>query len=484
MGFARTKGSSTRKADNSTLCRQLVSFWDESGNPKDISDLAKLFGTGIGTRGTVIVDTFLRGSRTTKFADGYHGTRAHGSRQMNPLNFVLRLHSKDGRGVKSAWGIRRVVDHQHKDFKRENLSTMVLNACDRVVWAWDHDLERVVTVRGRAAKLDDKELHFSDSGHLPIVSGKGKRRTVRGIRTLNLAKNAGSMSDGDLIAGLWHVLHLGRRTKGITKVEGECAIVDATDGLLRGEVEYAVFKKKAHLAIEDKKYPKLFGRPLVGHLWIDDEPMPAPPANELKRDKLSNQVELLRVLHKSLRVVVFDEVPWTPTPPRVPVPPDWPGVPTPRSPRRTTSGEFPVDSYEAKGKNVATFTNVPIPTKLNDDFGMRFRVNFITPRALGGFQGDVDLKLEYVSIKDGDAALTALTGTLDKTVDAAGFPNPYIGVGAKESFEFFVPAKDLRGREGGKVATSFIRSGTDDQLDDFDLVGMEYAYAPEATEIP
>lgn len=497
MGFSKTRGSSTQRSDNLTLCRQLISFWDESGDPKDISDLGKLFGTGIGTRGTAIVKTFLAGSRTTKLADGYHGTKTHAMRQMNPLNFVLRLHTKEGRGVESAWGIRRVTDHQHKDFERRNLSTTVLNACDRVVWAWDHDLERVVTVRGKTAKLTDKELHFSDSGHLPAMSGKGKGNTTRGLRTLNVDKRGGSFSDGKLIAGIWHVLHLGAKGGAVTTptktkgrptvtsnrigrptVTGECAVVDEADGLLRGDVEFAVLAKKAHLAIVDKVFPKTFGDPLVGHLFIDPVPLALPPSKELDKNPLSNQVELLRRLHQSLRVVVFQERPWVPSGPRVPVPPDFPDVPTPTHKFTIAQdGAFPTEEYRTSGQDVGSNTLVPIPEDLPSGKGLNFSVNFIVQRGLGFF-GDIDMRIDYVvSPIAGRTDPIALTGTIGATVNATTHP-PIVNQSDGRA-NFFIPASDLKGAEGGKISIAFYRSGSDDQLDVLKVTEMPILFAQE-----
>lgn len=421
---------------------------------------------------------YFPASRTRKFTDGFHDEPVHGRRPLDPHCFVPRLHTAKGRGDQSFWAIRRIVDHQNLSSKRIHRSTMAVNACDELIWAWDQDLESIIRVAGFDAAVDDDEIRFDFAGYLPTLTGKNKRdaQAIRGIRALNIAKRGGHVTDNGQTAQLWHVLHLAKPAGPGSTVSG-CGVTARGLLALRGDVEYAIGSKLAHFVFVDFDFGLPKGpRRLKGFIYIGKRG-PFGPASEMALDESSNQKVLERQLNKGLRVVVFDEIEWVPVPTPKSGPPQYPDTPTPSdNPKYNNIGAFDVDTFEATGNDVRYYTEIPIPLTIRDQEGLNLSLNFLTPS--GAFTGDVDVRIDYVVFAIGDdASPGAVTDRIITTLNSTTSP----GSQKLRSTGFFIPHSDIKDAPGGKIAIAFYRSGSDDQLDDLDVIFIDRGFGPRVT---
>lgn len=505
MARKRLQMSATPRHENLTICRQMLGFWNLSEDPEDNSDLEKIFGKGgPGTVGMAILD-FDDDTRTMQLADGYHGKKIHGRRPMDPHNYVPRIHSKDGKGNKSVWSHRSVVDSTNKDHEREHRSMIYVDACQKMTWSFARDLEYVLKFGGGGASVDHEEIKFDDAGFLPAMTGKNKGKDERGVRSINMSKRGAYISDKAVIAQLWHILHIavaskppkpvkddkkGSRTgkgPGRTVAEdrpsepgeteaAECGVVSEAFGVLRGDVEWQFKTRKAHLAMDcENPYPQTEGEFHTGWFYIDPRAMPCPPVPELSEDDASNQKILPRALHESIRPVVLCPREWFWVPEPVVPPPCFPNRPSPcGSPNHNSGCDYAGDDYENCGVDIGTGCALPVPEDLDDIAGCNLEMNILLPAVATA--GIINFRTEYYVQGPAEDVPAAIDGTFSDSLPAGSGGG---GTATMQRFNVFIPPADVQGKQGGKVHFAFYRSGSDDQLDTLKVIGQNYRFGSE-----
>ena len=137
--------------------KPLVIPWDFSESPQDNSDRNKKLGRGEGSHFAAFA-AFDEETLRATLADGVSGKGSLSSyRLLEPDNWVLRLHEKNGDGEDSVWAHRLIVDDHHEDSKRTNRSTMLVDQCDEQTWAWIRDQWKIVRM-SRGATCTDYEV--------------------------------------------------------------------------------------------------------------------------------------------------------------------------------------------------------------------------------------------------------------------------------------------------------------------------------------
>lgn len=123
-------------------------------------------------------------------------------RPLEPDNWVLRLHAARGRGKDGTWDLRLISDHTNASGDRANRGTMVIDQGSGQNWGF---LQDVLQVTARGAANSHAELGFNPGGVLSMLLGElgsAERQNV----ALTLHRNLGSVTDGDKIGALSHVL--------------------------------------------------------------------------------------------------------------------------------------------------------------------------------------------------------------------------------------------------------------------------------------
>lgn len=453
-----------------SLKKTLV-LWDLSRSPRDNSDLGELLGSGDSAK-AMVWSTFDNSTLAAGPFSGLNKGNFTSQRHFNPRNWMLRLHEKNGQGLKVVWDLRLVSDWQNRHDERNNGSTMVMNNCDKASWAWLPD-SLVTGLLESGTPVLDKELELDDAALLALVSGnKGKKE--RGALALNINRRAGFYTDLKLFAHLFHVLHITRLQSLGSTQEEVCGKWFRGQGTLRGDVNWDFAGELGHWVL-DERPPETQGRKVTGRFYLG-EPDPTPPLKELNQDENSNHPTFLRSIDKGIRCFVEIPIEGVPVPTPGPKPDDFPPVATPgHAPKKNEVGTFDTAEFKPNGKDISVHTSVPIPLDLTTGDDLKITVNFITPAGLG-FRGDVDTRVDYVVHGKGDTvSATTLTGSIPATLDRLSFPNPK----SEYCKEYCIPYKDLRSSKGGKVALLFVRSGSDDQLDSLNVVDIFYHYAPK-----
>lgn len=447
--------------------RALV-IWDMSLFPADNSNLGKLLGRGDSTK-AYAMRSFDARSNFGNLSDGLATGRVTSWRGLDPHNWVLRLYDANGKSL-GTWSHRLVVDGVHNHQKRDNRGTMVVDACDKLNWAWLEDLCKVKRPGGGGASVTDAELKFDDAGFLGLVSvNQGKKE--RAATMLNTANNAGFITDSARCAQWHHLVTILQGIKGgatQTNPTG-CGQVGNGDACLRGDVNFDMEGERIHLALtEDPR--ETFGEIITGNHWIHT-PAPKLPKGEMEHDPLSDQPVLGRGLERGLWVWV--KLPRMDTPTE-----DWGRPdkfnfePTP-TPGHTLAGwPFQVDRNgmelhrhaAGEGLHVGTGGTTIIPLDIAPDWGLTFTVNFMTP--VTGFAGNVNVDFAYEVAPEGKKPLGVPTDTIAKTLNAATYPI----AGGVYFVRFHVPYEKIKDAPGGKLRWVVMRRSDDSQLDDWDQV--------------
>jgi len=463
------------------LCKNIIAVWDDSNNPPDNRNRARKMGSGDQTPFGAVVE-FDAESDSLFIADAINHGAIVGRRFPNPDNWWMHLGDPRGRGLQNSFDLRMIADDTNRDFKRTHLSTQVINQCPDQTYGFLRDILKVIKL---GASIDHEEMAMTPAGYNFLLKEEGKPNMTRGCVALNISKRGGTVTDKILSAQFWHVLSLFPHTTQSTRALG-CASTFQSLLMLRGDVEFHLGKKAAHLAIEDRKYLVCEGIPRTGWLWIDDTSMLIKPGREhFKENDVSNQTIHPRHTHKSLKVVIFEPTEWVPTPPVRGVPPQYPDIPTLSPPTRSTHAAYQVDNFESIGIDVGVNTSISIPEELCYKPCLNVQVNFITPT--GGFttiggeppftNQDIDVRLDFiVTAIGGDAGPAALDGSLSETINLTSFP----GSEADRRVIFKIPFDKIKDAAGGKVGVSFYRSGSDDQADILHVVdgGFSYNFGP------
>lgn len=243
--------------------RQHLVFWDLSAAPADNSNRPDKIGKGETdtTRG-IALNGFSRSTLRAQFADGFKGEPYVSTRNLEPDNFILRLHNPLGQGRDNVWALRLIADHQHKHGEREHRSTMVIDQCTTQNWAWSADLMRVLR---RRSDLTHEELHLTAAGFLPgvydptrAVAGIPKRGTL----AMNVSRQAGFFSDGKSVAQYHHFFSHYRATPISSGVCGEAfdhTLALRGDALVHAESDLAVLTYHDQTRRDDGRGYPFFG---------------------------------------------------------------------------------------------------------------------------------------------------------------------------------------------------------------------------------
>ena len=437
----------------------IFKLWDQSEHPSDNTDRVKKLGNFWGSRGGMVCE-FDKTTRKLKYADGTNDTK-NTFVPMEPDNWIPR----QGKAARDrVWAARLIAEHDNNHAEDAHRSTMVIDQCDQQNWAWLADL---LWVKKLGASVSGKWLNVNGAGMLSDLCGgtaSGGAQAKRAALMLNVARNAGSYTDGERAAALWHVLHIfgsGTGTLG-------CGDVFRGQGCLRGDVEYDFAGQLAHLAVigaGDEADVAVSGAFFIG------TPAPKPPANELALDGKSNQPMLARTTHQGLRPWVKIPRPWTPTGNGRALPTTFPGIPAGTvTPLATTSGVFNVSRFSATAVTKGSYLVTEIPRTIPPKWGLTVEVNYVTK--VGGFGRNPTARIEYCSVaRGGSAAPGAVTGTISKTFDATGSQVENVKL-------FHIPYADLVNAKGGKLAMAFYR-GPDVGGDALDVIEFACTFGPE-----
>lgn len=367
-----------------------IIHWDCSREPADNFTRVDKLGNYWQTWGAAVVEQDYE-TRHAKFSDDMVlKNRLRSQFPEEPDNWVLRWHVKDGRGRDCVWANRLQVGHHKDAATREHRSTLLIDDCRRQLQAWLMDqfwivklgagftddeldftpagfLTRLCTTNVPTPSRGPGALTPTPSrgpripagtptpgqpgiptgqsiptgvgfgGRIPVgqtqpQDGQGPR--VRGAGgkelgalALNLAKNAGFVTDGSRsVASLWHLFHLfpddprieldpvssanneprqtrGQRVPAGGGVQRICRPDRPRDLALRGDFNMVMGTDLVHLGIEDPPCKKrLSGDHLVIGRLFKHTPSPAPPAYEMETDPMSPQPVLPRMLQKGLAV--------------------------------------------------------------------------------------------------------------------------------------------------------------------------------------
>ena len=436
--------------DDNIAHRAIVGYfvpWDLSKKPTQ-NDLEAKLGLGTSSTHAMAVYAVDEANNATVYVDGFQGKPLTSLRLFNPDSWMLRLYSAMGTDWPALWEPRLVVEHRNKAQERTHRSTMLIDACTQQTWAWLQDL---LWIKNLSATCDHEELRINGAGFPTILYPDTPSGTItRGALMLNIARNAGWVTDGVMAGPLAHVLHIFGSPGTQSGGTDTCSDVTKSYVGLRGDVNFHMGGGIAHLAIGPGALTE--GDPYGGNLWIGP-PSPSPPATELATDASSNQPTQSRQSPQGIRPVVYKPKEWSPIRPPYDVPPDYPAaVPTTRPPVASGgSGAFSPTTWAGGGVVTGTSTVADIPETVPDGFGVDFSVNFIVP--VGAAVDAVVMQFDYATMANGDSASPgALTGSLVDSI-ATGT------AGNLDRMIFTVPTSALKGKEGGKLAIALYRRG-------------------------
>src|SRR3990167_2066674 len=164
--------------------RAMIVFWDLTEGPKDNSDRAKKLGKGDPTLGMAFIGGFEENSSVT-LADGYTGG-ASARAKLEPDNWFLRLHEKEGKGVDNVWAVRLSVEHENQSGDRKHRSTAIIDQCHEQNWAWLMDL---MWIKDLGAAVTHQELMLDAAGFLPMIGGDSGGEGQKSSVSLQFGKN-------------------------------------------------------------------------------------------------------------------------------------------------------------------------------------------------------------------------------------------------------------------------------------------------------
>lgn len=269
---------------------EVLPFWDLSKKPITNDRTAK-FGSG-GTLSGQAIEMVSEESGRRKFFDGLEFMGMAGDpapysakANMEPDNWVLRFHEADGRGDLSQWAIRDIADHTNYADQRECRGTMVIDQESDQGWAWRSDMEWLVDL---GTAVSDKELVFNGAGFLSCLyegditeyaeEGEGGEALQaaayrRMALAINMAGNAGYLTQGSQIGQLHHIIHLVSSGGGTVAAGGRPSI--QTEAALRGDVHFDINGALAQF-VDEKEDTKEneYDEPREVHFYVTGIPAP------------------------------------------------------------------------------------------------------------------------------------------------------------------------------------------------------------------
>ncbi len=487
---------------------------DWSLDPADNTDRLAKIGNQQGARVALICD-FEEANHKRFTQDGLTSPKGGESMSfhMEPdwLWFRKQL---DGGDLDQNWAPRMLLDEKHEHASKENRTTGIIDQADEQNQGFLHDFFKIKDVR---AVGTEPETFITAAGESVFACTDGTPSSTERPRyhfMMNFFNQAGYVTDAEAIAQLKHLFKIipfstDTPTGGLKAFDFPCATVPpyVQDESADGDLENVDGELFGELALwsdlifyQDATHRGPLGiNPIVdqcpegelrfgGFLWstrragsVSDQEFPD-PANK-DNGKLESELEDSPEFGRKTRVqylrpwirVPESEIPRIPVPTPGNVPTTFPGRPSPTtSPQANSVGVFHVDRFRTTGNDFGYHFTIPIPNVLGTGVGCNLGLNFITPAA--GLIGDVDVRIEYAVVaKSADASPVAVTDTLSKTLNRFEFA----GLETLECHNFFVPAADIAGNEDGKLSVAFYRSGGDDQLDDLDVILIDFKFGPD-----
>jgi len=255
---------------------EMLSLWDISKKPTT-NDRDKKAGSGMALKGGAIAEVD-ENSNSKKMVDGI--TEVDGKSPpeltslilMEPDNWVLRFHETEGKGVKSNWAVRLIADHHNFSTECEQRSTMVVDQAgddETISWAFVQDQWWLVNLN---TPVNAKELVFNGAGFLAMLypdAELSEADYTRCALALNMAGNAGYLTQGTLIGQLDHVLVLVPPDGGTVSAFGARPIIK-TEAALRGDVHFYLGRGKLAQFCDEKQNPKEneYDEPRLVHFFV------------------------------------------------------------------------------------------------------------------------------------------------------------------------------------------------------------------------
>jgi len=303
---------------------EALTFWDLSESPVT-NDRIKKLGAELASRAQAIADYDEKAHRA-KFADALQPDRGKNApvvtlRLFEPDNWVPRLHEENGRGKDCVWALRFISDHSNYARERECRSTMVLDQHEKAQsWAWLSDMTWLVDL---GTKVDDNELAFNGAGFLTMLYANGKPEKKRAALAINMAGNAGFLTQGTAIGQLQHIIALVGAAQGTLSRPTK-----KTEAALRGDVHFFTQAGLAQFFHEPEKTKDVYtDEAREVHFYVSSKDAPS-LGMDAANDLLSNHDKIPRLAAKQWRGHVkvprpggddgpkYDKKPLNPPPPK------------------------------------------------------------------------------------------------------------------------------------------------------------------------
>src|SRR3990167_7718967 len=188
--------------------QRTLALWDLTYLPLT-NDREKKAGSGTGQLGGAI-HYFDPDTNLTSAVDGVSNLDAHLSpipftaeRLVEPDNFLLRFHTDRGHFKDGMWALRMIADHTNAAAERTMRSTHVIDQEGAQAWGALSDL---FWITDKVATNSHEELNINGAGFLAQLYGFPHSVNRRGALALNVARNAGFVTDGTFIGPLAHIL--------------------------------------------------------------------------------------------------------------------------------------------------------------------------------------------------------------------------------------------------------------------------------------
>lgn len=273
---------------------EAVNLWDISEKPTTNDRIKKLGAQLPGLAQAVA--KFDDDSFGADFAEGL-GTDKEASkiasrRFWEPDNFVLRLHEEKGRGKDSVWALRLITDHANFAKTRACRSTMVTDQDETQGWAWLSDMTWLVDL---GTSVQDDELAFNGAGFLEQLYGQKVATKSRSALAVNMAGNAGFVTQGSMIGQLHHALVLVSPGGGTVGAHGARPITK-TELALRGDVHFYMRRGSLAQFCDEQESPKEndYDEPREVHFYVSKFAAPPMAWQDAALDTKSNHKQIER----------------------------------------------------------------------------------------------------------------------------------------------------------------------------------------------
>jgi hypothetical protein len=276
---------------------EALTFWDLSESPTT-NDRIKKLGAELASRAQALAD-YDEKAHVGKYADALQPDRGQNQpvvtlRLFEPDNWVPRLHEENGRGKDSVWALRFISDHSNYAKERECRSTMVIDQDEKAQsWAWLSDVTWLVDL---GTSVEDNELAFNGAGFLTMLYATGKPIKKRAALAINMAGNAGFLTQGTAIGQLQHVLCIVGAGQGtLTRPTKQ------TEAALRGDVHFFTQKGLAQFYHEQEKTKDVYtDEAREVHFYVSEKDAPD-LGLDATDDLLSNHKKIPRLGAKQWR---------------------------------------------------------------------------------------------------------------------------------------------------------------------------------------